>query len=224
MILDLIILAILLVWAAFGLGRGAIREMIGALAILLGVFLATHAMDQAGRLLAISLPISDRMRPFAGFTVVFLVVVAFGAVVGSALERTLKTVHLGWLNRLAGAVIGLFKAAVVISLVLLLLGRLGQPPPTIRTESALYQPIHDIAPKTYDLLRFGLPGAKSFYEKLRDASARQTDTLLDQIERRATPTLAPDPPPVYPGPRDQRRMEPRTPVPPPNPSPKPSAR
>ena len=73
----------------------------------------------------------------------------FVHLVGKVIEKILKVVMLGWLNKLFGAVFGLLKAVLIIGLIILLFDAINTNIPLVKEEtingSILYGPIKDIA-------------------------------------------------------------------------------
>ena len=77
--------------------------------------------------------------------------------IGKLIEKAVKIVMLGWLNKLLGVVFALFKAVLVIGLVIILLDAIYNLIPFFSSdtlkESILYRPIKDIANIVFPYLK-----------------------------------------------------------------------
>lgn len=113
-LVDLIVLVILGLSGLVGLFRGAVREVFGLAALLLGFVLAVNYYAEAGEALA---PwITDRLvAQGAAFFGILLVAWAIFALAGLILRRVLKLLSLSWLDRLGGLAFGLARGALVVS-------------------------------------------------------------------------------------------------------------
>ena len=112
---DITILAIVGLSAFFGLLRGAVREVLGLAAFLLGFILAVLWYGVAAERLApwISEPLLAQALAFFG---IMLAAWALFAISGALLRRFLKLLSLTWLDRLGGLAFGLVRGAVVVAL------------------------------------------------------------------------------------------------------------
>jgi uncharacterized membrane protein required for colicin V production len=116
---------LLLVWlgvALCGFWKGAIRIVFGLGGAVAGIWLAIVA----GPDLTLTLEEythSTWVAMLLGYLlpVVSCLVICIAA--GWGLERTMKALHLGWLNRLAGALLAGFTAALMLAVVLVYAAR-----------------------------------------------------------------------------------------------------
>ena len=112
---DIAILTIVGLSAFFGLLRGAVREVFGLAAFLLGFVLAVLWYGIAAEKLApwISEPLLAQALAFFG---IMLAAWAFFAIGGALLRSFLKLLSLTWLDRLGGLAFGLVRGTVVVAL------------------------------------------------------------------------------------------------------------
>ncbi len=113
-LVDLIVLVIVGLSGIVGLFRGAVREVFGLAALLLGFILAANYYAEAGEMLA---PwITDRLvAQGAAFFGILLVAWAAFSLAGLIVRRVLKLLSLSWLDRLGGLAFGLARGALVVS-------------------------------------------------------------------------------------------------------------
>lgn len=116
--IDWAILLILALSVLGGLAQGFFRSVCALGGLLLGLALA--AWNYA-RIAAILLPVV-RIKAVAdtiAFLLIALLVMALAAAIGTALYKTFHHLGLGCLDRIAGAVFGLFQGALLVTLVVL---------------------------------------------------------------------------------------------------------
>ena len=101
------------------------------------------------------LNMGPRYVPVVSFIITFIVVVFLVYAVGKLLEKLINLVALGFLNKIAGAVFGLLKGAVLISVVLMIINHFNEDliSEEKRSGSMLYEPIEGIAPMLWDSFR-----------------------------------------------------------------------
>ena len=110
----------LVVWvgiALSGFWKGAVKIVFGVGGFLAGVFAAAAVGEELASRLAESLPWVWMAQVLARLIPV-LICVLIGLLAGWGLERTLKALHLGWLNRLAGTALAGALAALLLGTVL----------------------------------------------------------------------------------------------------------
>jgi membrane protein required for colicin V production len=113
--LDIVIIIALALGAFSGLKAGLIKVLFSVAGILLGIFLAGRFADDFAGVLTF---IPDDWAKIAAFAIILVVVMIIAAILASVLSKLISLVLLGWVNRLAGAVLGLFVAALFCGAVL----------------------------------------------------------------------------------------------------------
>lgn len=119
-IVDIIIGIILLIGMASGLARGFVRSLFGLAALVLGVIVAGATFSWLAERVFMFVP-GDRGPEVIGFLAAFLAVLLVVSFLGRLVSKVLKLAALGWLDRLAGGVLGLAIAAAFTALLLLLI-------------------------------------------------------------------------------------------------------
>jgi len=109
--LDYFNLGVLVVFTAFGLYRGAVKQVILLLAVVAGMILAVGHHERVASLL----PFGDETaRLTAAFSGILFACILAGWIVGWLAGKLLKTVHLGWANRLLGGLIGALQGVLLV--------------------------------------------------------------------------------------------------------------
>jgi membrane protein required for colicin V production len=116
---------LLLVWlgvALCGFWKGAIRIVFGLGGAVAGIWLA----GVAGPDLTLTLEEhtgSSWLSMLLGYLLPVVTCLVICVAAGWGLERTMKALHLGWLNRLGGALLAGFTAALLLAVVLVYASR-----------------------------------------------------------------------------------------------------
>lgn len=147
-ILDIILLVPLL-WLAYrGFKRGLIIELASLIALILGIFAAIHFSWFAGDLLKDYFNLEEKYLALVSFAITFIAVVLAVYAVGKLIEKVVDMVALGFLNKIFGAMFGVLKAALFLSVILLVLTSLDKNEkvltPKAKENSVLYVPIASI--------------------------------------------------------------------------------
>ncbi|HEY3177069.1 MAG TPA: CvpA family protein [Candidatus Polarisedimenticolia bacterium] len=116
---DVIVVILLAGFALFGLLRGMVRLVFGFAAVILGWILGLRWCETVAVPLRRIVPSSGGGAGFGGhriaaFILIFLGVVIAVGVLAWLVTRALGAVKLGWLNRMAGAALGLLVGILVL--------------------------------------------------------------------------------------------------------------
>lgn len=138
--IDIIIL-IPLIWAAYnGFKKGLIIEVATLVALAGGIYAGMHFSNYAADYL--SNKIDSKFLNLASFGLTFLVVVIFIVALGKFLEKIVNMVALKLVNKVLGAVFGVIKTYIIISVLLLIFSNINQlfhfVSNTTTSESLLY--------------------------------------------------------------------------------------
>lgn len=158
--LDWFILIVLTGGLIRGFMVGAVRQVASLLGLVVAFFLSVQLMHPVGALIVSSLGLSEAVGPIAGFIVIFVGVQLLFLALSRLFERVLETLSLSLVNRAAGGALGGFKAALLLSVLFLVLSGMEMPSKKARKQSALYSPVASALPKTLDAASPYLPAAE----------------------------------------------------------------
>ena len=155
--LDFII-AVPLIWGAYkGWQRGIIFEIAMLIGIVLGLYLAFKVSSLFEGLVAKMVDASGHTLHMITFFVVFIAVVLIMVLFAKFLEGILKIGKMNTLNQVAGAVFGMLKFALVVSVVLSVFrpvdAQLGLLSAKTKSESWLYQPVVAVSQYLFPALK-----------------------------------------------------------------------
>ncbi|MFQ5571869.1 MAG: CvpA family protein [Rhodothermales bacterium] len=176
--LDLLILGALAGGLFMGYRSGLIKQVLSFVGLIVAFVLSLSLMQGVGAMAAGSLGISEKIAPLVGFVIVFLAVqVGVFALIRLA-EGLVGVLRLTSLNRLLGGGVGAFKAALILSVVFLVLGYLGVPSEKTRERSAFYEPISTVMPAAWDYMASAFPQVEQISERF----GRELEDRVPQIE------------------------------------------
>jgi len=161
-----IVLAIPMLWFLYrGFRNGLIIELASLAALILGIYVALHFSFYVEGWLVENFEIGEKYLYIISFALTFIIVAVLVFLAGKIIHKLVGIIFLGFLNRLAGGIFGLLKAALVLSVILYFVN--GFDPGLIKTDvkerSVLYDPVESIVPfiiPRLDLDQVGLPSTE----------------------------------------------------------------
>ncbi|MDP1620717.1 MAG: CvpA family protein [Bacteroidales bacterium] len=114
--IDYIILVILALFVIQGYRKGIIISLASIAALVLGIYVAVHFSNYLDATLMEHLKPSRKWLPILSFSITFLLVVIAVMIVGKLTERLVDVIGMGFFNHLGGAVLGVVKGVVLISI------------------------------------------------------------------------------------------------------------
>ncbi|MBU1368681.1 MAG: CvpA family protein [Bacteroidetes bacterium] len=155
--IDLII-ALFLAWFAYkGYSKGLVIELASLAALVLGIYAALYFSDITADFLVTYLKVGKKYLSLIAFVLTFILVVIGVITVGRVLEKFIDILLLGFLNKLTGAVFGVLKGMLILSLLIMLLNYIGVGSlidAKTRESSLFYETIKGLAPLLYEQLDF----------------------------------------------------------------------
>jgi membrane protein required for colicin V production len=154
-----IILAIFLLWAAYkGFKNGLIIEVASLAALILGIFGAIKFSGLTADFLVERFDMTSKYLSLIAFAITFVCIVIVVHLLARILDKLVKAIALGFINRLSGVVFGIVKVVFILSIVLVILNAINRKanflPKEKLDESFLYWPISNFAPAIFNELNF----------------------------------------------------------------------
>jgi membrane protein required for colicin V production len=122
---DIVIVVILVIGLFKGLSNGFVRGLFGLAALVFGIIVAAGNYEQVAEVLFSRLNVGEQAQAVLGFLLVFVIVMILITVVGRIIAKALKLASLGWMDRLAGGLLGIVMACLFIGAVLLVVAMAG---------------------------------------------------------------------------------------------------
>lgn len=174
--LDILIAVALIVGVVRGVATGAVRQIVSFFGTVVAIVLAFQIMRPVGGALDSVLPVSESLQPVVGFVVVFLAIQVALIFVVRLIETGIKVFRLSPVNRIVGAVVGACKAALILSVVFLVLGFFDVPEEENRDASVLYAPVATVFPATWAYAARHLPMIRN----LSDRFGKEVEEALSE--------------------------------------------
>lgn len=113
--LDIVILVFIGVGACIGLFRGFFKEIVGTIGLLLAAIAANYLSPFATPKLGDWID-NATLSAIIVWVVIFLITMFLMHRIAYLLQRMMKAIELGWLNRLAGGIFGAIKYCLIAAL------------------------------------------------------------------------------------------------------------
>ncbi len=157
--IDFVIIVLLVFGLARGFTDGFVKELASLLALILGIWGAIKFSAFTAAKLYDYFDMTGRYVGIIAFLITFIIIVIIIHFIGIAVDRFVDTISLGFLNRLLGLVFGVFKTALILSVIFVVFNAIDAkhhflPRETI-AQSKFYNPIADIAPMIFPIIGEG---------------------------------------------------------------------
>ncbi len=150
-VLDIIVVLVLVLTVVRGLMRGLVDTLFSLAAWMLAFLLGKWGAMMVAPLLPIGIE-NPAIRYFAGFAVVFLVVLIGVLLLGHAMASLVKAVGLGSADKVLGGVLGLTKGLVILVGLTLAAGLTSLPRTDFWKQAALSGSLQTMAMRALPLL------------------------------------------------------------------------
>lgn len=174
-LLDIIFLVPLLLFAYNGFKKGIVIEVAGLVALILGLYFAFYFSGFTADLLNNWFTLEAKYVAAIAFILTFIVVVLVVVSVGKLLEKVIDILLLGFFNKLAGAVFGILKGALILSILIFIINYFDEGRRVFTKElcqkSIFYEPVESIAPTLYSWVKttdlsFDIPDKEELLEEV----------------------------------------------------------
>jgi len=142
---DIIILICMVPFIISGFRKGFIDQAVGLLSLILGLILSFRFYKYVAMWMATYTTIHTTTAQVISFVIVMCAVVILLNIIGALLEKLLKAINLGFLDKVLGFVFAILKGVLVIGVLIVLFNALNTNLHLVSEEtlnsSALYPPI-----------------------------------------------------------------------------------
>jgi len=157
--LDIIIAIILICFGIQGLRKGLIIEVVTFLAFGVGIYGAMHFSDFTADRLQDVMEISPKYLNTIAFVLTFVVLVVVVNIIGQLVSKAIRSLNLGFFDRVGGFLFGAAKGVLLCSVLVLVLNNLQWTDiikKEVRENSYLYTRVEKTVPylyKGFDLVK-----------------------------------------------------------------------
>lgn len=155
-VLDIILLGLLLLGLINGFRKGFFVEIASLVALVAGVYGAIHFSNFAADFLMEKVDWNEKTVNITAFAITFIVIVLLISLAGKALTKLADFAALGLLNKLLGAIFGVLKTAVILSVIFIIFDSFNKNLPFTDKKdlekSTLYNPIKSLVSDVFPLV------------------------------------------------------------------------
>ena len=175
-----IIIVIPLLWGAYkGFKKGLIIEVASFFALFLGIWGGVKFSSVSAKYLGEMFEISDKIMPLISFSITFILIVIAVFALAKILQKFIKMIALGLVNKITGAAFSILKFGLIISVILNLVNTVNSTinfiDPEMQESSLLYKPVSKIA-------LIVIPGLKdmSLNGVMEDAIMKEASSKIEE--------------------------------------------
>jgi len=169
--IDFVLIGLLLVAIIIGSRRGLFSGLMGMLGLVCGVIFSINYMDQITAKFLSHMRVSTVMVVFMEFIMVFVMVYVGIKLSGYLFYKFASLKPLGNLDKVGGAIMGIFQGWIVLGVLLFLLIFLPLPDSFIaKLDNSFFAPgMRGVVPMIYDETAFLHPESPSLVNKVKTA-------------------------------------------------------
>jgi len=150
-----ILLGIPIAWGLWkGFKNGLFMEIASIIALIAGIYGAIHFSYITGDYLSQQMDWNERNMSIAAFIITFVLIIIVVHLAGKLLTKVANFAMLGLVNKIAGAIFGGLKVAILLGAVLIFFDRMDTKfhllDQRTKENSVLYQPIKEIGSLVFD--------------------------------------------------------------------------
>jgi membrane protein required for colicin V production len=154
--IDFLIIALLAFGLIKGFMDGLIIEIAELAALILGVWGAIHFSGYTAGKLSAWFDLHTEWIGIIAFAITFGVIVVGVNLFGKLIDTVMKAVALGLVVRVLGALFGILKTALILSVLFIFLNTINEKkkflPASTVSNSFLYNPIADLVPSIFPIV------------------------------------------------------------------------
>ncbi len=169
--IDIALVVLLLAAIVIGSRRGLFSGIMGTLGLIAGIIFSVNYVDQITAKFLSHMRVSPVMVVFMGFIVVFVLVYVGIKLFGYMFYKFADLKSLGNMDKVGGAIMGIFQGWIVLGVLLFLLIFLPLPDSFVaKIDSSFFAPgMRGVVPMVYDESAFLHPQHPDLVEQVRRA-------------------------------------------------------
>ena len=155
--LDIILLVCFVPALVTGIRKGIVEQVVSLVSVFVGVWAAFKFSGPLAVWMSGFLSLEPKITNIIAFTLMVIIAIVLLSLLGRLLTGVLKLASLSWLNRLAGLVFALLKAALIISLIIFIFNPVNAKymivKPEVLESSIVYQSLSELSLKVFPYLK-----------------------------------------------------------------------
>jgi membrane protein required for colicin V production len=154
--------------AIAGFRKGLLIELIGIVAFIVAIIAGFKLMEVGITILAEYIVGYSELLPFLSFLIIFLAIILLINMLGKLLKNLIDMTLLGGFDKAAGALVGLVKWAIGISILLWLCSSFGFELPGQDEDLVLYPFLAELGPNIISKVDTILPFAQDMFDSIKE--------------------------------------------------------
>ncbi|MDY6853921.1 MAG: CvpA family protein [Thermodesulfobacteriota bacterium] len=118
--LDIVIIIIVSISIFFGLKIGLMKSFFYLFSLVMGIFFASRYYPDGAKILS-GIIHTPSLASIVSFVAIFFIIAGITTLIGIMLKRFIYFIHLGWVDRFGGGLLGLLCCCIFIGVSLLFL-------------------------------------------------------------------------------------------------------
>ncbi len=170
---DIILVLVLSIFMFAGWRKGLLRKLIALICLALSLVVATKFASTVSEEISEPLGLSSG----AGTTVSFILIV-FVIMISQAIfyKLVIKKLGEGVWNKIGGLLMGLLEGGLLVSVTVIFLSiYFHYPSDETRSESLLYKPLKNFAPRLFDSVNTFFPESEDFYQEVMSSVKKKVN-------------------------------------------------
>jgi len=167
--LDIILLIPLLFGGYLGYKKGLVLEFVGILALIIAIIGSLKLLNEGIRFLSGYFPDYSNILPFITFIGLFVIILIGISLLGRFLKKMIDLTILGSVDNILGAILGVFKWAFLISVLLWIFNQINiRVPADLTEDSYIYEKVAGLAPMVGDFVSSIFPFTEDLFESVSE--------------------------------------------------------
>jgi membrane protein required for colicin V production len=183
--IDIAIAIVLLLGLVRGGMIGLVRQTTNAVELVLTVILAIALTRPVGQIIESNTGWPHEAALVLSFLGIFLVVKLATVLIARSGEGAVDALKLSSVNRVGGSVFGVFKAALLLSAVFVVLEMAEIPQQSDKDASFAYSAVSGLLPKTWEYVSGKAPVLDEYRHKIEDSAREGVEALGGAVDNSA---------------------------------------
>ncbi|MFT7032322.1 MAG: membrane protein required for colicin V production [Cyclobacteriaceae bacterium] len=168
-VIDIVILVFFGIGAYSGFKKGFILEIISLAAFFIAIILGIKLLNIGVGFVSKYVEGYDHILPVIVFTILFIGIIIFLNWIGKLLKRVLDMTLFGSIDDIIGAILGIVKWALVISIFFWIFSSFGGKfSSEMTSDSFLYDPVSSFAPNLFSMISSVFPFIEEFFNNSKE--------------------------------------------------------
>ncbi len=170
---DFILVLVLSIFMFAGWRKGLLRKLIALICLALSLVVATKFASTLSDEISGPLGLSSGTGTTVSFVLIVCVIMISQAIF---YKLVIKKLGEGMWNKIGGLLMGLLEGGLLVSVTVIFLSiYFHYPSDETRSESFLYKPLKNFAPRLFDSINTFLPESEDFYQEIMNSVKKKAN-------------------------------------------------